>query len=432
MKRGLRAFMIGRESEDGQAIILVALTLLAMLMMVGVAIDAGQVYSERRAMQEAADAAAYAGTVVLYQGGTQAQAFAAATADATKNGYTNGVNGATVTIQQPTTSPYNSSAYVEVIVLKNVRTSLVPAESTFTSVTVRAISGAESLNNEYALIVLDTGATNNALVLGSGAQISLSGGGIMVNSTGATAANSSTGTWSFACSTSNHCEVDIAGGKTGTWPSASPGSPQYFDGTFTSKPQIADPFAGYPKPSTTGMLTDRAGFGSGSNTLGTGIYTTKPGSTKLLCHGIYIFKAGLGPVGNSTGGSDPVTGDTCDGKVLVFNTISTYPASGGSCGTIDWNGSNTVQLQAMTTGTYKGMLVYQDSACTATMTIGGGGGFQTSSGTIYLPNAQLVASGGSQVAGGQIVAKTMNLSVTVDITFTSGSSAQPVLPRLAK
>ena len=70
----LRKFFIGVEAEAGQAVVLIAIVLLAMLMMVGLAIDAGQVYSARRAMQEAADAAAYAAAVTLYQGGTQAQA----------------------------------------------------------------------------------------------------------------------------------------------------------------------------------------------------------------------------------------------------------------------------------------------------------------------------------------------------------------------
>ena len=135
MTRSLRAFFIGRESEGGQAIILIALTLLAMLMIVGVAIDAGQVYSARRAMQEAADAAAYAASVTLYQGGNQTQAFAAAAADATTNGFTNGVASTTVTIVQPTTSPYNTSEYVEVTIVRNITTALVPAQSAITVVT---------------------------------------------------------------------------------------------------------------------------------------------------------------------------------------------------------------------------------------------------------------------------------------------------------
>ena len=97
------------------------------------------------------------------------------------------------------------------------------------------------------------------------------------------------------------------------------------------------------------------------------------------------------------------------------------------------SGNHDVILYAMTTGTYKGLLFYQDSACTAAMDFGGTSFDLTVTGTIYLPNAAFTANGSSHIAGGQIVAKTLDLgNSTVDITFNSGTSAQPVLPRLAK
>ena len=47
-------------SEDGQVLIQVALMLVVLLTFVGLAIDGGLVYAERRQMQNAADAAALA------------------------------------------------------------------------------------------------------------------------------------------------------------------------------------------------------------------------------------------------------------------------------------------------------------------------------------------------------------------------------------
>ena len=432
----LRTFFIGTGSEDGQAIILIAISMLAMLMIVGIAIDAGQLYSARRAMQEAADAAAYAASVTLYQGGSQAQAFAAAAADATSDGYTNGVNGVTVTIQQPTTSPYNTSSFVQVIISQNVRTALVPAEAGLTTVNVQSISGAESMNNNYAIMALDRNATNGAFQSGSSANITLSGGGVLINSTGATAGNSSTpaGNWNLACSSGNHCEIDIAGGDTGSWPTAHPTSPNYYDGVFTGQAQQADPFAGYPKPSTSGMSLDPAGFGSGNKTLQQGIYDYDI-TGKNFCHGIYILKGGgmSGDLGVDTTSTDPVGGGTCDGKVFIFNTLSNYPASGGTCTGVTVSGNHDITLYAMTTGTYAGLLFYQDSSCTAAMSFGGTSFNLTATGTIYLPNAAFSANGQPTIAGGQIVAKTVDLgNATMNITFNSGTSAQPVLPRLAK
>jgi hypothetical protein len=432
--KALRSFFRGDQSEGGQAIILIAITLLGMLMMVGLAIDAGQVYSARRAMQEAADAAAYAGSVTLYEGGSQAQAFAAATADATTNGFTDGVAGTTITVQQPTTAPYNTSAFIEVTIARNVTTSLVPAEAAITKVTVHAISGAESLNNQYGIIALDTSATNHAFDGGT-ANITMSGG-IMVNSSASTAANGSGGTWSINCASTAPCNVDVVGGTSGTFPGAQPGAPHYYNGVRTGQPAIADPFAGYPKPSTTGLSTNPAGFGPGGNTLGQGVYTGTL-SGKKLCHGIYILKGGGmgGDIGRDTTSTDPATGQVCDGRTMIFNTMSNYPASGGTCTGVSVTGNHEIDgLTPPNSGTYNGLLFYQDPACTAAMSFGSSAFEFQVSGTIYLPTAAFTISGGHpEIQGGQIVAKTVNLNAAdVTINFSATTSAQPVLPRLAK
>src|SRR5207237_2500163 len=85
-----RRFFGRDDGESGQAVVLFAIMMLALLFAVGLAIDAGQLYSAKRAQQEAADAAAFAGAVVLYRQGTVAQAVAAARTDALTNGYSSG------------------------------------------------------------------------------------------------------------------------------------------------------------------------------------------------------------------------------------------------------------------------------------------------------------------------------------------------------
>ena len=439
----LRKFFIGVEAEAGQAVVLIAIVLLAMLMMVGLAIDAGQVYSARRAMQESADAAAYAAAVTLYQGGTQAQAFAAATADATINGFTHDGSTTVITINQPTVAPYNTNRFVEVTIKRNVKTSLVPAQAAITQVTVHAIAGADSLNNDYAIMALDRNSVNSAFVVGSSADLNISGGGIVVNSLGGNAATNAAplGNWNISCPSTNPCNIDIAGGTASSWPAATPGNPKYFNGARTGQPQVTDPFAGYPKPSTTGLpcgtqaaCTNRAGFGPGSDTLGTGIYTGNL-SGKNLCHGIYILKGGGmgGDIGVNTTSTDPVTGDVCDGKVFIFNTMSNYPAVGGTCSAMGVSGNHDITMYALTSGTYAGLLIYQDSACTATMSFGGTAFSLVATGTIYLPNAAFTANGQPTINGGQLVAKTIDLqNSTLNINYSAATSAQPILPRLAK
>ena len=439
----LRKFVMGAEAELGQAVVLIAIVLLGMLMMVGLAIDAGQLYSARRAMQEAADAAAYAAAVTLYQGGTQAQAFATAAVDSTTNGFTHNGSNIWITVQQPTTAPYNTNRFVEVTITQDVRTALVPAQATLNRVTVRAIAGADSLNNDYAIMALDRNATPNAFVVGASATLNISGGGIVVNSTAGNAAANATplSDWNISCPSTNACNIDIAGGTASSWPAARPGSPDYYNGARSGQPQVTDPFAGYPKPSTTNLpcgtqaaCTNRGGFGPGSNTLGTGIYTGNM-SNKNLCHGTYILKGNGfgGDIGVDTTSIDPVTGDVCDGKVFIFNTMSNYPAVGGTCSSMGVSGNHDITMYAMTTGTYAGLLVYQDAACTAPMVFGGTAFSLTATGTIYLPNAAFSANGHPTINGGQIVAKTIDLQNSIlNINYTPNTSAQPILPRLTK
>lgn len=61
-------------SERGQAIVLVVLALVALMGFAALAVDGGQVYSERRRAQNAADASAYAAAMAAVEGGDPVQA----------------------------------------------------------------------------------------------------------------------------------------------------------------------------------------------------------------------------------------------------------------------------------------------------------------------------------------------------------------------
>jgi hypothetical protein len=62
-----------RKREDGQSLVLVALSLIVLLGMLGLAIDIGRGYAARRRMQNAADAGALAGAWLMAKGGTDSQ-----------------------------------------------------------------------------------------------------------------------------------------------------------------------------------------------------------------------------------------------------------------------------------------------------------------------------------------------------------------------
>lgn len=413
-----RSFWRGRASEGGQAIVLVAATMLGMIVSVGLAIDAGQLFVARRTAQEAADAGAYAGAVVIYEGGTAAQAASAAVDDIARNGSVGGGLTSVTVNAPPQNGPHALDVrYVEVRISTQVRTSLVPQQAGLTTVKVRAVAGAEPLNNAYALMALDRGATANALWVQANGHVDISGAGILVNSTSPTAANDQ-GT--VAITPSPPYGTDVAGGIAGTWPAPHSGAPP--------RP---DPFAGFAKPSVAGMPVYTSLPGGNPMVLSPGVYTvpvSAAGGTQIQMNsGVYVLKAGI----NGTGNADIVSGV---GGVFLFNTTADYPTSStGACGTINLNGNAASSLTPLLTGPYRGLLVYQDPACTATFTIAGNGSL-SASGTIYLPNAPFVLNGNNAtLTGSQLIAKTINAqNGSISISFSAASTAQPVLPRLSE
>lgn len=107
-----------QQKDQGAIAVVAAVALVALIGMAALVVDGGYLAMRRRALQGVADAAALAGGYSLP---TSATAISQARANATANGYTNGTNGATVTVN----SPYSSDTRrVEVIVQLNVATFL--------------------------------------------------------------------------------------------------------------------------------------------------------------------------------------------------------------------------------------------------------------------------------------------------------------------
>ena len=91
-----------RGRQRGQVLVLFTLALVAMIAMVGLVIDGGAAYAQRRAQQNAADLGALAAANALYfNPGDQAGATTIARQVAEDNGYEHGVNGITVTVTFP-------------------------------------------------------------------------------------------------------------------------------------------------------------------------------------------------------------------------------------------------------------------------------------------------------------------------------------------
>ncbi len=84
--------------ESGQIIVLFGLALVALVAMVGLVLDGGSAFGQRRSEQNAADLAALAGANGYLLTNDEAQGRTAALAVARSNGYQDGVGGTTVTI----------------------------------------------------------------------------------------------------------------------------------------------------------------------------------------------------------------------------------------------------------------------------------------------------------------------------------------------
>jgi Flp pilus assembly protein TadG len=432
------------DGEEGQAVVLFAIMMLALLFAVGLAIDAGQLYSAKRSEQEAADAAAFAGAVVLYQQGTGSEAIAAARTDALTNGYSSGpicllstagactdpATQTTVTVNWPPLAGtyLGNIKHVEVEIQRQVKTSLVPAEAAFNPVRARGVAGSEPLNNGYAIMALDRSNVCNAFTDQSNADLHLTGGGILVNSScsGSAAVNNQSTASRFTIQ--SPYTLDVNGDASGSWSSIG----------ITVNPghnQLPDPFAGFPppKPATLGLPTcnSLAACQDGSGNQTPGLYKVNLGGTGnsnlVLNPGIYILDAGM-----DTGGNANVTGT----GVFLYNTYSNYPGAPGAsptCSAINLQGNAATTLSALTTTPWANLLVYQDPACSVAMTIAGNGTF-IGTGSIYLPAAPFRFNGNpSTLNGSQLVARTVDIqNGNITINYDPTTTAQPILPRLAE
>jgi Flp pilus assembly protein TadG len=100
-----------QRGERGQVIVIFALGLVALVAMVGLVLDGGSAFAQRRSEQNAADLAALAAANDLIVNQGSATWVATARSVAAQNGYTHGVEGATVQVscQNCPGQPLNSS-----------------------------------------------------------------------------------------------------------------------------------------------------------------------------------------------------------------------------------------------------------------------------------------------------------------------------------
>ncbi len=322
-----------RSEEDGQAVVLIGIVVLGLIMAIGLAMDTGQLYNGRRTAQEAADSAAFAGAVAIYQNGCPtdallvpiapcAAAIAAATSDAALNGYAadTPTQGTTVTVSHaPTSGAFARNANcVQVTIMTPVRTSLVPQQAAFTHVTARGTGCYVIPPTKYAIMALDQACDASALYVGR--ILAVQDGSIQVNACAPPKSSTYSAVNSSGTVTLDPAyETDVVGNATGTWPELETGA--------RVQP---DPFAKAPKPVIT-VTTPIFGAPACAPLVNLpGVYTVTANANCLyiFAPGTYIMQgAGLQLSGSNAGactGEHVSTSATAD---VASGTQTVTPAS---------------------------------------------------------------------------------------------------------
>jgi len=444
-----------QRGEDGQALIVVAGALTVLMIGAGLGVDFGYLRYQKRCQQAAADSAAIAGAAEINYGDVTA----AAQTDSATNGYTNGNNNVTVTVYNPPNDgPHAGVAgYVEVLVTK-IQPTFFAKVAGFNNVTVTARAVAYAGSGQgciYALAPTGTG------VLMNGSADITSGCGMYVNSSSSSALTVN-GSNTLVDKFTDIVGADSVNGSNTITPTpttgiAPTGDPlAYLD---NSEPSINTPCSGgttYPAINGTGANVTITPGGNcysvtinGSNntvTLSPGNYgsvsVNGSGNTVTLGAGIYgnVQINGTGTLTFGPGQYSSITGNGTPNEIfnpgqyvissgnLTLNGTNGMSGAGvtfylgPNAGGITVNGSDTTNLTAPTSGTFAGILFFQNPSDTSAATFNGSNG-TTFNGAIYLPKAQVTMNGSNSTSAAYTILVANNLVLNGTDTFNNDYSS---------
>lgn len=461
-----------REKQRGQVLVIFALTLIVLFLFAALAFDTGMVLLERRDQQNAADAAALAGS--RYLPGDQVTAESAARSVATDNGFTNGVNSASVVVTFPSTGRIK-------VAINSTRPSIfgsIAGHAGWDVGTSAMAANQDGVGAPFSMLSLDPHGCDALLVSGNGSVTA--NGNIQVNSDCAGHAMKRTGGGVITV-TAAGAACNAVGGI------QSSGGGALNCTANEGAPAIPDPLSGLPAPPTGGSpaaVTQEGGTTKtvpngcpGSATPATaaapatcqfpGSYAGTtwrfhpgyyPGGIKLQA-GTFRFEPGIYFIGGggftitgsgATATSVAVGGTTLDYGVMIYNsedsTFSAQCAAGtgtaAQClGAVDLAGSGaSVDFWPVNSGTtWDGIVIFQDRNLTLTgdeVVINGSSSNTQVRGTIYVPTGDVKVNGsGGTVTVDQIIAFRFQINgapgsqvnVLYDSDFLFGFTAQGLI-----
>jgi len=181
-----------KPAEQGQAIVMLALAIVGMLGFAAIALDGGNIYTEQRRAQTAADNAAIAAAYVQMFDSTKrynnTALGEAAAANALLNGYVDGSGPTQLTFHRPPIDgPYkNNDRYVEVIITQTVQTALAHLVYSGGAVklTVRAVAHGDPIApvlDGFAVAAMHTSCDQNDFTARGGTVSVVRDAGVFVN-----------------------------------------------------------------------------------------------------------------------------------------------------------------------------------------------------------------------------------------------------------
>jgi hypothetical protein len=365
----------------------------------GLTSDTIQMAFIRRVMQRQADSGAIAGAFALTQG--YAAADTVTTDLARNNNYP--LTVAPVIENAPTVGPYAGNARaVRVALATDAHLPFVGFFMGAERITAEATAAVVGLG-EYCAIALEP--TTAAGIYMSGSTTVNLNCGLMTNSISSSAV-SATGSSNVLAS-----PVAAVGGL--------PASNNYATGVelFPYSVPQADPYASLANPSI-GNGSNAGNVGSNQvKSLNPGTYAgMKIQGTANLAPGVYYIDGGSLSIG-----SQAVVNGTGVTFVLTSKSAGTSPSS---IATMDINGGSTLNITAPTTGTYAGVLMYQDRRAPNVGQTNNINGNSVSKlqGAIYFPNqeVQFTGTSGMNINCIKLVARR--------ITFIGNSTINNVCP----
>ncbi len=379
--------------EEGAVAMLWAVLLPAMLGFTGLGVEVSSWHMQKSDLQKAVDAAAVAAG---YTVGTGNSATTVATAEMARNGQTIGGSVTIAVNSPPASGSYSANGNaVEVIVTKPV-SAMFAKKFLSNGVTLqsRAVSLATlaPTNTGSACVLALRQNPSDAINVNGNANVNMQNCDAVANS--------------------NNNQAITAGGQAqltvnrvytrGNWSTNGQARINNTAPNVSGGQVVPDPFANVPAPSVSTCNYNNTNVNGGTVTLNPGVYcnglTINAGANVTLNPGTYV-------INNS---SFNINGNaTVSGNGVTFALTS---ASGSTPG-FNLNGGATLTLTAPSTGTYAGILFYQDRRSTAASNFNGGSTARLT-GALYFPGGDLTFNGGvgAQATCTRIIAGTVRFN----------------------